>query len=72
MSSIPTYIILATVSLSVTCLTFLLYSAYGFAAFKAAAPFVGTVILVFGEFLRLLDGRWRFLWSQGFTCSLMA
>lgn len=49
MGSIPTYIVLATASLSVTYLAFLLYSAYGFAAFKAAAPFIGTVTLVFGE-----------------------
>lgn len=49
MGSIPTYIVLATASLSMTYLAFLLYSAYGFAAFKAAAPFIGTVTVVFGE-----------------------
>lgn len=48
-SSAATYLVLVTVALSVTYLSFLMYSAYGLGAVKAAAPFVGTVALVFGE-----------------------
>ncbi|CAB1102363.1 unnamed protein product [Ectocarpus sp. CCAP 1310/34] len=46
-SSAATYLVLVTVALSVTYLSFLMYSAYGLGAVKAAAPFVGTVALVF-------------------------
>ncbi|CAM9725982.1 unnamed protein product [Ectocarpus sp. 8 AP-2014] len=46
-SSAATYLVLVTVALSVTYLSFLMYSAYGLGAVKAAAPFAGTVALVF-------------------------
>lgn len=65
MSSIPTYVVLATASLSVTYLAFMLYSAYGFAAFKAAAPFVGTVTLVFGESFLLASIALLACWLAG-------
>lgn len=47
MSSISSYLVLATAAFSVTFLGFLLYSAFGLAACKAVAPFVGTIALVF-------------------------
>lgn len=48
-SSISTYLVLVTAAFSVTYLGFLMYSAFGLGALQAAAPFIGTISLVFGE-----------------------
>ncbi|CAM9725764.1 unnamed protein product [Scytosiphon promiscuus] len=48
-SSVATYLVLVTAAMSVTYLGFLLYTAFGMGAFKAAAPFIGTIALVFGK-----------------------
>lgn len=50
-SSIGTYLVLVTAGLSLTYLSFLLYTAYGLGALRVAAPFIGTIALVFGECL---------------------
>lgn len=50
-SSVATYLVLVTAGLSVTYLGFLLYSAYGLGALRVAAPFIGTVAIVFGEWV---------------------
>lgn len=46
-SNVGTYLVLATAAFCVTFLGYLLYSSFGIAALKAAAPFIGTVVLVF-------------------------
>ncbi|CAM9420434.1 unnamed protein product, partial [Pylaiella littoralis] len=46
-SSIGTYLVLVTAGLSLTYLSFLLYTAYGLGALRVAAPFIGTIALVF-------------------------
>lgn len=38
---------MVTAALALTVLVYMMYNAFGFAAFKAAAPFIGTVGLVF-------------------------
>lgn len=48
-SSAATYLVLITAGLSVTYLSFMMYSAYGVGALKAAAPFIGSLSVVFGE-----------------------
>eukprot|EP00903_Cladosiphon_okamuranus_P011115 g10491.t1 len=47
-SSVATYMVLTTAAFSVTYLSYMMYAAYGLGALKAAAPFVGSVSLVFG------------------------
>lgn len=46
-SSVGTYLVLATAAFCVTFLGYLMYSSFGLAAVKMAAPFIGTVVLVF-------------------------
>lgn len=48
MSSISSYIVIVAAAFSLTGLGYLLYSAYGLAALRVAAPFLGTIVLVFG------------------------
>lgn len=48
-SSVATYLVLVTAGLSVTYLSYMMYAAYGLGALKAAAPFIGSVSIVFGE-----------------------
>lgn len=48
-SSAAAYLVLITAGLSVTYLSYLMYAAYGLGALKAAAPFIGSVAIVFGE-----------------------
>lgn len=46
-SNVGTYLVIVTAAFCVTFLGYLLYTSFGVAAVKAAAPFVGTVVLVF-------------------------
>lgn len=55
-SSAATYMVLITAALSVTYLSYMMYAAYGVGALKAAAPFFGSVSIVFGEYGRAHTG----------------
>lgn len=48
-SSMATYLVLVTAGLSVTYLGYMMYAAFGLAAVKAVAPFIGSISVVFGE-----------------------
>ncbi|CAM9505166.1 unnamed protein product [Ascophyllum nodosum] len=48
MNSVITYLVLVTAALALTILGYIMYSALGMAAFQAAAPFLGTLAIVFG------------------------
>eukprot|EP00752_Nemacystus_decipiens_P009342 g8349.t1 len=47
-SSVASYLVLVTAALSVTYLGYMMYAAYGLGALKAAAPFIGSISIVFG------------------------